>query len=294
MIRVTITGSGTPIMVSGRAGPGVLVAVDDEVKLQFDAGRATTLRLTEAGVALPDLTAVFITHHHSDHLVGLSDLAMSRWLEQPANAAAPLEVVAPDGEAATIAERLLDVWQTEMRMRAAHTGRPGPATITVQRFVAPAAPQEIFAAGAVRVSAVQVRHEPVTPAVAYRVDAADGSVVISGDTAVCPALEEIAAGATVLVQEAFRPGAVPTGLLSDPEALAAYHSEVGAVGEMAVRAGVGALILTHLIPPPVSEEEKAGFVDDVRAAGFQGPVVVADDLNFVEVATRRRPDEPAT
>jgi ribonuclease Z len=294
MIRVTITGSGTPIMVSGRAGPGVLVAVDDEVKLQFDAGRATSLRLTEAGVALADLTAVFITHHHSDHLVGLSDLAMSRWLEQPATAAAPLEVVAPDGEAATIAERLLDVWQTEMMMRAHHTGRPGPATITVQRFVAPAAPQEIFAAGAVRVSAVQVHHEPVTPAVAYRVDAADGSVVISGDTAVCPALEEIAAGATVLVQEAFRPGAVPAGLLSDPEALAAYHSEVGAVGEMAVRAGVGALILTHLIPPPVSEEEKAGFVDDVRAAGFQGPVVVADDLNFVEVATRRRPDESAT
>ena len=103
-----------------------------------------------------------------------------------------------------------------------------------------------------------------------------------------------AAGATVLVQEAFRSDAVPPGLLSDPAALAAYHSEVGAIGEMAVRAGVGALMLTHLIPPPGSEEEKAGFVDDVRAAGYQGPVVVADDLNFVEVATRRRPEEPAT
>ncbi len=293
MIRVTITGSGTPIMVSGRAGPGVLVAVDEDVKLQFDAGRATTLRLTEAGVALPELTALFITHHHSDHLVGLSDLAMSWWLEHPATAARPLPVVAPDGEAANIAEHLLDVWQTEMRMRADHTGRPGPATISVQRFAAPQTPQEIFTVRDVRVSAVQVRHEPVTPAVAYRVDAADGSVVISGDTAVCPGLEEIATGATVLVQEAFRPDAVPAGLLSDPEALAAYHSEVGAVGEMAVRAGVGALMLTHLIPPPVSEEEKAGFVDDVRAAGYQGPVVVADDLNFVEVATRR-PEEAAT
>jgi len=281
-------------MVPGRAGPGALVAIDDAVKLQFDAGRATTLRLTEAGVSLPDLTAVFITHHHSDHLVGLSDLAMSWWLEQPAPAKAPLPVVAPDGEAATIAEHLLDVWLAEMTMRAEHTGRPGPAVIEVRRFAAAPTPQEVFTVGAVSVSAVQVRHEPVTPAVAYRVDAPDGSVVISGDTAVCPALEEMAAGATVLVQEAFRPDAVSPGLLSDPEAIAAYHSEVGAIGEMAVRAGVGALILTHLIPPPASEAEKAGFVDDVRGSGYRGPVIVADDLNFVEVATRRRPKKPAT
>ena len=142
MIRVTITGSGTPLMVAGRAGPGVLVAVDEDVKLQFDAGRATSLRLTEAGVSLPDLSAV-----------------------------------APDGEAANIAEHLLDVWQTEMMMRANHTGRHSPAEINVRRFAAPSIPQEVFTAGTVRVSAVQVRHEPVTPAVAYRVDAADGSVV---------------------------------------------------------------------------------------------------------------------
>jgi ribonuclease BN (tRNA processing enzyme) len=63
---------------------------------------------------------------------------------------------------------------------------------------------------------------------------------------------------------------------------------------MAVRAGVGALMLTHLIPPPVSEAEKAGFIDDVRHAGYGGPVIVADDLNFVEIATRRRPTEAAT
>jgi ribonuclease Z len=284
MIRVTVTGSGTPIMVPGRAGPGALVAVDDAVRLQFDAGRATTLRLTEAGVSLPDLTAVFITHHHSDHLVGLGDLAMSHWLEQSPTVAAPLQVVAPDGEAATIAEGLLEVWQSEMAMRAEHTGRAGRGAIAVTRFPVSATPREVFASGDVRVSAVQVRHEPVVPAVAYRVDTPDGSVVISGDTAVCPELEQIATGVTVLVQEAYRPDAVPAGLLSDPEAIAAYHSEVGAVGEMAVRAGVEALMLTHLIPPPVSEDDKAGFVDDLRRAGYEGAVTVADDLDFVEIA----------
>ncbi len=288
MIRVTITGSGTPLMVPGRAGPGALVEVSGNIKLQFDAGRATSLRLTEAGISLPELTAVFITHHHSDHLVGLSDLAMSRWLEGPPAAAAPLLVVAPDGEAATIAEHVLDVWQAEMATRAEHTGRPGPAIIEVRRFPAQPVPQEVFTVGVVTVSAVQVRHEPVTPAVAFRVDTPDGSVVISGDTAMCAALEEIAAGGTVLVQEAFRPAAVPPGLLSDPEAIAAYHSEVVAVGGMAARAGVGTLVLSHLIPAPRTEADKAGFVDDVRRGGFAGPVVVADDLDFVEFAAASR------
>lgn len=257
--------------------------IDDDVKLQFDAGRATTLRLTEAGVALPSLTAVFLTHHHSDHLVGLSDLAMSRWLEQPPDAATPLPVVAPDGEAATIAEHLLDVWRTEMTMRADHTGRLSGAAMNVQRFPSPETPQVVFTVGEVRVSAVQVRHEPVVPAVAYRVDAPDGSVVVSGDTAICSALEDIAGGASVLVQEAFRPAAVPPGLLSDPKAIAAYHSEVVAIGEMAVRAGVGSLLLTHLIPPPASEMDRADFVDDIRRAGYAGPVIVADDLSHIEI-----------
>ena len=241
------------------------------------------MRLTEAGVALPDLTAIFLTHHHSDHLVGLSDLAMSRWLEQPAVAATPLPVVAPDGEAATIAEHLLDVWQAEMAMRAQHTARSGPAVMDVQRFPAPTVPQEVFTAGDIRVAAVQVCHEPVVPAVGYRVDAPGGSVVISGDTAVCPCLEQLAGDATVLVQEAFRMAAVPTGLLSDPAAIAAYHSEVVAIGEMAARNGVGTLLLTHLIPPPRTDEDRAGFVEDIRRGGYEGPVVVADDLDSVEI-----------
>lgn len=70
---VTITGSGTPIMRPGQAGAGVLVSSDD-VLIRVDVGRGTSMRLTDLGVALSDLTAVCVTHHHSDHLVGLADL----------------------------------------------------------------------------------------------------------------------------------------------------------------------------------------------------------------------------
>ncbi len=287
MARVTITGSGSPIMVPGRAGPGVLVEIGD-TKLQFDVGRATSLRLTEAGVRLPDLTAVFITHHHSDHLVGLSELAMSTWLEQWGTATPPLEVYAPDGPAADIAEHVLDVWENEMTMRAAHTGRVNTAAIRVMRFASADTPQPVFDNADATVTAVQVRHEPVVPAVAYRVDSAVGSVVISGDTAICSTLERIATGATVLVQEAFRSAAVPDGYLSDKDSIAAYHSEVTEIGEMADRAGVGTLLLTHIIPPPASAEDKVAIINDIRRAGYRGPVVVAEDLDHVDFAPHAR------
>lgn len=287
MMRVTITGTGTPIMVPGRAGPGVVVQIDDGVVLQFDVGRGTTLRLTEAGLKLPDITAVFITHHHSDHLVGLSDLAMSHWLEQQPDQLNALHLVAPDGPAADIAERVLDPWQSEMTLRAAHTGRSANAQIEVTRFEATETIAPVFAVGEVTVSAVQVRHEPVIPAVAYRVDTPAGSVAISGDTAVCPNLERIATGAAVLVQEAFHKNALPEGLLSDPEAIAEYHSELNEIGEMADRAGVGTLMLTHLIPPPQGPADKVSFVNEIKRAGYHGPVVVADDLDTISIALHK-------
>ncbi|NND03723.1 MAG: MBL fold metallo-hydrolase [Acidimicrobiia bacterium] len=282
MVRVTITGSGTPLMIPGRAGPGVLVEVEPDVKLQFDCGRATTLRLTEAGVKLPDITAVFLTHHHSDHMVGLPDLAMSYWLEQWGNGVSPLEVVAPLGPAADYAARALDLWDSEMTIRAAHTGRTSNASISVSPFAASDSAQTVFESGDVRVTSVAVRHEPVVPAVAYRVEAPAGSVVISGDTAVCPTLESLAGEATVLVQEVFRSKALPEGMLSDPKSIGAYHSDVTQVGEMAARAGVGTLLLTHVIPPPTSPQAKVDIVNDIRRAGYRGPVIVADDLNHVD------------
>ena len=74
---VVLTGTGMPHAQPGRAGPGVMVR-HGELVLQFDAGRATVLRLVEAGVRPGDVDAVFITHHHSDHLTGLVDLVFTR------------------------------------------------------------------------------------------------------------------------------------------------------------------------------------------------------------------------
>lgn len=278
---VTLTGTGTPIVVPGLAGPGVLVR-HGSVAIQIDAGRGTVMRLGDLDVHLTTLSAVLVTHHHSDHMVGLADLLMTRWLEEVTTleGQAPLPVVVPEGPAARIVGHVLDVWEEEIQLRRAHTGRPDHPAPEVVAFAPIPAAAEVYRVGQVVVDAVLVDHHPVEPAVGYRLTTPDGRVVVSGDTAISPALEELSADADVLVHEVFRRAAVE-GLLSDPDAIAAYHSEARDVGALAARAGVRRLALTHLIPPIRTADDELAFVDDVRAGGFRGELVVGRDLSSI-------------
>jgi len=280
---VTITGTGTPIARPGLAGPGVLVR-HRSTALQFDCGRSTVTRLVEAGLALADLSAMFLTHHHSDHVVGLADLVMTRWLEDiSGDGGPPLAVFAPDGEAAELAERILAPWEREIRLRARHSGRTTHPAPNVHRFPATTTPTAVFTGDSVEVSAVAVHHEPVVPAVGYRIVTPDGAVVVSGDTRVCREIEDLAAGASVLVHEAFRLEGTQ-GLLRDPEALAAYHADTIELGALAARADVDTLVLTHLIPPLDAPGDETGFSMDIVRGGFTGTVLVASDLTTVELS----------
>jgi ribonuclease Z len=137
----------------------------------------------------------------------------------------------------------------------------------------------VWAHGEVTVTAVSVHHEPVLPAVAYRIDGPSGSVVVSGDTAVCAEVEELAAGADVLVHEVRLRSFAEAVVGTHYEAIAAYHADAVDLGACAERAGVGRLVLTHFIPPPVGGFEP--FVAEVRQGGFTGELVAGDDLTTV-------------
>src|SRR4029077_16196831 len=103
--EVILTGTGVPHPRPGRAGPGALVRCG-EIALQFDAGRATVLRLMEAGVLPHDLTALVLTHVHSDHVVDLPYRVMCGWLHQQMGPTPPLPIVAPEGGPARFVRRM--------------------------------------------------------------------------------------------------------------------------------------------------------------------------------------------
>lgn len=279
MTEVIVTGTGTPVPDADRAGPGLLVRRGD-VTLQFDAGRSTVQRLTAAGVWIPDLTAFFATHHHSDHLTALPDLVLTAWVmdREATNRALPL--VVPAGPCERFARRMLDAWIDDIAVRLEHTGREHPPNCEVIMFDVPDSPAEVWRQGDVRVLAGQVRHEPVHPAVGYRVETPEGVVAITGDTLVCDEVAELAAGCDVLVYEAMRVEPIER-LPEHRRFILDYHADTRLIGRQAAELGVPTLVLTHLIPSPVTDAHRQGFVDDVRAGGFDGELIVADDLDRV-------------
>jgi ribonuclease Z len=275
-IDVTLLGTGSPLPSPDRAGPATLVQAGSATLL-VDCGRGVLMRLTAAGVLPPGLTAVLLTHLHSDHITDLNDIVTTHWVMSPAPM--PLRVIGPPGTQAVV-DALLAMLGPDQRYRIDHhddlTGPPQVEVTEVEPGVT-----LTLADATVRVGATD--HRPVTPTVGFRVEHDGASAVLAGDTVPCPTLDELCAGADVYVQTVIRADLVqllPNARIQD---ILDYHSTVEQAAQTATRAGVGTLVLTHYVPPllPGAEDEWRA-----RAAEhFTGPIVLGDDLTRV-TATR--------
>jgi len=280
--KVTLTGTGVPLPSPGRAGAGCLVRYGD-LALQFDAGRGTVLRLVEAMQPPASVTALFLTHSHIDHVSDVADLAMTRWIFQPFAPAPSLPIIAPNGSTADFVARMFDPYDADIAARSTEvlSGRP---TIDLRPFAPTTAPAEIWRSddGQVIVEAVRVQHEPCDDAVAYRITTPDATVVVSGDTRVCDEVESLIADADVVVHEACRSDVLREAFAdAGYDRVLEYHADVVELGAMARRARVRHLVLTHLIPPPLTSDDEAGFAHDVRRGGYEGELTVGTDLTTI-------------
>lgn len=278
---VTITGTGTPLATADRAGAGVLVR-RGEVHLQVDVGRATVPRLLGAGSSPADLTAIFLTHYHSDHLVGLQDVVLSHWTMDLYDEAGLLPIYAPNGPTVRFCERMLDPWADDLEVRALHNKRAPRPKIDIRGFDTPDRPAEVWSEGGVHVIAAPVRHEPVVGAVGYRVETPDGIVAISGDTLVCDEVAAFAAGADVVVYEAMRMDVIARRP-PDKRYIMHYHADTRLIGRQMAELDIPLVMLTHLIPAPDTDDDKQAFIDEVREGGYRGEVMVCDDLDTVRL-----------
>lgn len=161
-------------------------------------------------------------------------------------------------------------------------GLPGPE----ENPSPPMDPIEVYRDNQVRVTAVLVNHAPMYPTYAFRFDTPGGSVVFSGDTNKNQNLIRLAKGADVLVHEVISP-AWANGLFPSPKSpaqeamlthLLEAHTPADQVGSVAAEAGVGTLVLAHLAPPTVSDEDWLKQVN-----GFSGKVLVGRPLTRVKL-----------
>ena len=281
---VMITGSGIPLPSPGRAGAGALVRHDGTL-IQVDAGPATTFRLTEAGVDITELAGLVITHHHSDHLMGIPDLVLTRWIRNGAHPCPPLPIHCPAGHAVGYVETLFDNLQPDIEARIGLAGFPDRPDPAVHPFEPQESPTAIATFGDVLVESVLVEHGGVRPAVAYRFSTPDGVVVVSGDTRACDAVEDLASGADILVHEVLSSARLlELGLPHRRvERLGRLHAEAPTLGALAARAGVAQLVLTHLMPAPEGPGDEAALIAAIRSGGYEGSVTVASDLHTARV-----------
>jgi len=278
--RLILLGTkGGPRVTAGRANPGNVVMVAGEPYV-VDCGYGVTRQLIAAGVEPARVRKILITHHHSDHILELGPLIYNVWA---CGLREPIDVWGPP-PLRQIIESFLQSMSYDIDIRIDDEGRADlRKLVRVHEF---AADGRVLEADAVRVSAVKVIHPPLPHAYAYRFDAADRSIVLSGDTAVCPALIGFAQGADVLLHEVMHVGGIEHIIARTPgaarlrEHLMAAHTTTAEVGKVARDAGVGMLVLNHLVPGDDPSVTDAMWRAE-PAADFAGEVIVGRDLQVI-------------
>jgi ribonuclease Z len=268
-MEVTLLGTGSPIPDPRRAGPATLVR-SDGATLLVDCGRGVLMRLAGAGVLPPMLSAVLLTHLHSDHLTDLNDVITTHWVMSPAPA--PLRIFGPAGTQrvvdGTLAALALDIGYR----LAHHEDLTSPPSLEVTEV----APGERLEIGSAVVHVGATDHRPVEPTVAFRVEDDGASVVLGGDGVPCAGLDELCRGADAYVQTVLRRDLVAAVRSARFHEILDYHSSVEDAAQTAARAGVGTLVLTHYIPGIAEGQEDEWRA--LAAAHFDGPIVLGDDL----------------
>ena len=276
--RIILLGTkgGPRVGEAGRSNPSTLVLIND-VPYLVDCGYGVSRQLLAAGVALNRLRYIFITHHHSDHNLEYGVLFYNAWIT---GVLVQVDAYGPTG-LRKLTQDFFEYQKFDIDTRMVDEGRPDPRKmISAHEFHQPGL---VMQNDDVKVSSCRVRHPPITQAYAYRFDAKDRSVVISGDTAYAPELAEFAKGADVLVHEVMYLPGIEKLIRQLPNAkrlrehLMAAHTLPEDVGRIAAQAAVKTLVLSHFVPgddPSITDEQ---WSEGVRKY-FKGQIIVGKDL----------------
>ena len=267
---VVMLGTGTPRPLPDVWGPATAVVVGGRVFL-VDAGVGVERRLAAAGLPTGGVTAAFITHLHSDHVLGLADLIFTSWVMGRTR---PFPVYGPHG-LARMTQHLYEAFSEDIRIRTEGLEHEAPGGYRVE--VREIGPSVVYDRGGVRVTAFLVNHGEWREAYGYRFDSHGRSIVLSGDTRPSEELVRMATGVDVLIHEVQPSDSTRhPGNRSATEwatYVRAYHTTALQLGELAARARPKLLVVYH--------NGRRGPADrilaDIRQA-YSGPVAIAADL----------------
>jgi len=307
-LHVGLCGAGSPFPDEQRSGPCTVVVAGQRMFV-FDSGSGSARNISRMRLNAGQIEALFLTHYHSDHIDGLGELMLQRWVQSSAKS--PLPVHGPNG-VQQVVQGFNEAYALDNGYRVGHHGEsvvpPGGFGGQGLAFELPAdgRAQVVLADGTLEIAAFAVEHTPVSPAVGYRIRYKDRVVVISGDTRKSAAVQREAAGADLLLHEALSPALLAlleqglgaagrTNLSKVMRDVLDYHTTPEQAAQTAQAAGVRALVLHHIVPPlPVSALnpvflQRAGEI-------YRGPLRIGTDGDWftlpagsTAIETGRRP-----
>src|SRR3954470_22164173 len=283
-LKVTLLGTGTPIPDLDRFGPSTLVEAGSK-KLLFDAGRGATIRLRQINVSkgslMSKIDALFLTHYHSDHTLGIPDLWLTGWLGGGGRKE-PFRLIGPVG-AKSLMANLESAYALDIKIRLEDEKLPpeGIATV-VEEFEKDGV---VYDKDGVKVIAFTVDHgEAIKPAVGYRIEYKGRAVVISGDTRYDQNVIKYSTGVDLLIHEVCvaRPE-----LLSNPfiKRIIDHHTTPREAGQVFTLAKPKMAVYSHLVFLGNDTVPRA-TVDDIVAGTretYDGPLQVGADLMSFEI-----------
>ena len=270
-MRITFCGTGGATLNRARAGAAIHVETN-AARLLLDCGPGSLERYAEAGLGVGELDAVFLSHLHFDHAMGVSDL-LTRWAFRLARLP---QFYGPSGTAQYV-ESAAAFAREQQQQQSGGSRVKHLAAVEVEETY----PDDERMFADAQIQSVEVPHVDYLQCLSRRVTANDVSLVYSGDTRPAPeVMVPQSEGAHVLVHEAFTEHAVELFVAKHPadrrERIAglfhAVHSPAVEVGRLAQAAGVRTLILTHLMP-----DETEAALRDEAGQHFRGEIVVAHD-----------------
>jgi ribonuclease BN (tRNA processing enzyme) len=255
--RVILLGTGTPVPDPDRSGPATVIAVDDRAYLvDFGPG---VVRRAEAAALIRGITAArpgnlkvaFVTHLHSDHTAGYSDLILTGWTS---GRAVPLEVYGPSG-LQSMTEHILQAYRVDIETRTnpdaamREIGRsPDAWKVNAHEIKAGV----IYKDEKVTVTAFATKH--AMESYGYRFETPDRTIVISGDTNPVEATIKACNGCDVLIHEA-QPLEMQAKMPASVQSFVArYHTTTDQLAELANKAKPKLLVIYHTItfPPGIA------------------------------------------